>query len=109
MQKWGRGNIFKPAIGNSEICYKKNLFVKSNMFPHRYIHKYTWTSPVGQTHNQFDHILVDWRWHSSILDVRSFRGAGCDTDHCLLVASVRETLTVSNQATQQFHGEDLIS
>jgi hypothetical protein len=27
--------------------------------------------------------LVDKRWQSSILDVRSFRGADCETDHYL--------------------------
>jgi len=45
------------------------------MFPHRNIHKYTWTPPNGTTHNQIDHVLVNIRWHSSILDVRSFKGA----------------------------------
>jgi len=70
------------------IATSKNLVVKSTMFPRRNIHKYTCTSPDGKTHNQIDHILTDRRWHSSVLDVRSFRGADCDTDHYLVVAKV---------------------
>ena len=68
----------------------KNLVVKSTMFPHRNIHKCTWTSSDGQNHNPIDDILIDRRRHSSIIDVRSFRGADCDTDHYLVVAKVRE-------------------
>jgi hypothetical protein len=83
----------------------KNLVVKSTMFQHRNIHKYTWTSPDGQTHNQIDHILIDRRWHLSLLDVQSFRGADCDTDHYLVVAKVRERLAVRKQAAQKFVGE----
>jgi hypothetical protein len=58
------------------------------MLPHQNIHKYTWTSPDGQTRNQIDHIFTDRKWHSSILDVQSFRGADCDTDHNLVVAKL---------------------
>jgi hypothetical protein len=36
------------------------------------------------------YILVDRRRHSSVLEVRLFRAANCDTDHHLLVAKVRE-------------------
>jgi hypothetical protein len=91
----GKEYTFKPTIGNESLhedsndngvrvvnfATSKNLVVKSTMFPHRNIHKYTWTSPDGKTHNQIDHVLIDRRWHSSILDVRSFREAKCDTDH----------------------------
>jgi exonuclease III len=113
--KAGRENIFKPTIGNESLhensndnavrvvnfTTSKNLVVKSTMFPHRKIHKYTWISPEGSTHNQIDHILIDKRRHSSALDVRPFRRADCDTDHYLVVPKVRERLALSKRAAQK--------
>ena len=114
-----RENIFKPTIGNESLhqdnndngvrivsfVTSKNLVVKSTMFPHRYIHKYTWTSPDKKTHKRIDHILIDRRWYSIVLDVRSFRVADCETDHHLVVAKFREILALSTQAAQRFDGE----
>ncbi|PNF35277.1 hypothetical protein B7P43_G04807 [Cryptotermes secundus] len=68
--KVGREDIFKVNFATS-----KNLPVKSTMFPHCNIHKFTRTSPDGKIYNQIDHILIYRRRHSSILDVRSFRAA----------------------------------
>jgi endonuclease/exonuclease/phosphatase family metal-dependent hydrolase len=104
----GREDIFKPIIGNESVhktskdngvrvvnfAISKNLIAKST-FPNREIRKDTWTSPDGVTHNEIDHVLVDKRRHSSILNVRSFRGADCDTDHYLVVAILRERISVS--------------
>jgi hypothetical protein len=38
----------------------------------------------------------------SALDIRSFRGAGCDTDHYLVVERCMERLRGSKQAAQEF-------
>jgi hypothetical protein len=60
--KVDREDIFKPTIGNVSsheistnngvrvvnFATSKNLVVKSTMFPHRSIYKYTWTSPDGR-------------------------------------------------------------
>jgi hypothetical protein len=48
--------------------------------------------------------LIDRRKHSSVLDVRSFRAADCDTDHYLVV-KVRERLAVNKQRSHKFHIE----
>jgi hypothetical protein len=75
------------------------------MFPHRNIHKYTWTSLDGKTHNQIDNVLIERRRHSSILDVRCFKGADCDTDHYLVVAKIRKSLAVIKEAAQNIDVE----
>ena len=87
--KVGRENIFKPTIGQDSsdngvrlfnFATSRYLVVKSTMFPHRNIRKFIWTSPDDKTHNPIGHVLIERRWHSSVLDVQSFRGADCDME-----------------------------
>jgi hypothetical protein len=115
----GRENIFKPTTENESLhqdtkdnvvrivnlITSKNLVVQSTMFLHRNFHKYTWTSPDGKTHNQIDHVLIDRRWNSSLLNVRSFRGDDCDTGHCLVFAKVTERSAVIIRTSQKFDVE----
>jgi hypothetical protein len=49
--------------------------------------------------------LIDRGRHSSVLDVRSFKGADCDTDHYLVVVKRREGLAVTKRLTQKFDME----
>jgi hypothetical protein len=113
--KVGREDIFKVTISN-ESSHKiindngvkvvnfatfKNLTVKSTMFSHCNIHKYTWTTPEGKMHSEINHILINRRQHSSVLDIQYFRGADCGTDHSLVIAKAREELVVSKQAAQR--------
>jgi hypothetical protein len=78
------------------------------MFPHYSIYRYTCTFPYGKTHSHIGQILIDRSRHSSALDVLSVRAADCDTDHCLVVAEVRERLAVNKQRSQRSHMETLI-
>ena len=75
------------------------------MFPHRNTPKYTCISPDGKTHNQIDHILIARRLHSSVLDVRGFEGADCDSDHYLVFIKVTESLAVNKETAKKFDGE----
>jgi hypothetical protein len=114
--KVGREDIFKVIIGNEGLngasndngvrvvnfATLKNLIIKSTTFSHRNIQKHIWTSPDDITHNQIDHVLIEKRRHSNILDVRSFRGADCQTDHYLAMAKLMERISVSKRARQKF-------
>ena len=72
-----REGIFGPAIG------------------HKDIHKATWTSPDQSTLNQIDHIVIDKRHLSSVLDVRTFRGPNIDFDHYLVAVKFRLRVSAS--------------
>jgi hypothetical protein len=63
------------------------------------------TTPDGKIHNQIDHILIDNRRHSSILDVPSFRAADCGTDHYLVVVQVKERRALHKQTMHRVHME----
>jgi len=66
------------------------------MFPHHNIHKYTWTSDE-KMHSEIDHVLIDDRCHSSVVDVHYFRGVVCDTDHYMVVAEIWHCQLVNKQ------------
>ncbi|XP_043063529.1 uncharacterized protein LOC122319800 [Drosophila ficusphila] len=77
--KVGREDIFGAAVG-------------------RFSHKASWLSPDRLTRNKIDHIVIDARHESSVLDVRSCRGPNIDSDHYLVAAKTRTRLCVKNVA-----------
>lgn len=101
--KIGREELYRPTIGLHSLhnisndngtrlinqSASSNMIIKSTMFEHKDIHKETWISNDNTTRNQIDHIVVDARHASNILDVRSLRGADGETDHILVRAKIR--------------------
>jgi hypothetical protein len=97
------------GVKTVNFATSKNLVARRTMFPHCNINKYTWTSPEGKTHNQTDHVLIDTKWLSSIIDVQFFRWADCDTDYYMAVAKVREIVAVTNKLHTRWIWRDSVS
>jgi len=86
MQNWGEKTYANRQLGMRVLLQdgndndvrivnfnaSKNLVVNSTMLLHRNIHKYTWTSPGGKTHNQIHHILIDRREFIRIYSMYDF-------------------------------------
>ena len=103
----GQEDIYYPTIGRHSkhnvtndngkrlilFATSRNMTVGSTLFPHKVIHKVTWRSPDGNIVNQIDHILIDGRHKSNLMDVRTLRGFNIDSDHFLVMANVRARIS----------------
>ncbi|VDP29237.1 unnamed protein product [Schistosoma curassoni] len=73
----------------ANLCALNKLVIGSTIFPHKRIHKITWTSPDHTTQNQIDHICINKKFRRTMEDVRTKRGADIASDHHLLVAKLK--------------------
>jgi hypothetical protein len=108
----GREEVFRPTVGKFSLhgesnenglrlinfAAEHNLVISSTHFQRKNIHKATWRSPDSRTKSQIDHLLIDARHASNVLNVRTFR---CrtpdiehhDSDHYLLGATIRARIS----------------
>ena len=105
----GQEEEYRPVIGRFsahqltnenglrliDFATSKNMAIRSTFFQHSLHHRLTWRSP-NRTETQIDHVLIDGRHFSDIIDVRSHRGANIDSDHYLVMVKIRQKLSVVN-------------
>ena len=84
-----------------DFCMSNRLVIGGTIFPHKSIHKLTWTSPDGATTNQIDHIIINGKWRKSLQDVRVYRGADANSDHFLVAATIKLKLRKVIPQSQQ--------
>ena len=83
-----------------EFALSNQLAIKNTMFEKHPRRLYTWTSSDGKTKNQIDYIMVEKRWSSIIQDVTTKPSADCDTDHELLVGTMKLKLKCKKTTTR---------
>jgi len=69
------------------------MVVASTLFNHKDIHKITQRYSDGQTFSQIDHLLLDARHVSNVMDVTTLRGAKIDSDHYVLISKIRSRIS----------------
>lgn len=99
-------DAYSPAIGKHSLHDMSNengirlisfananeMVISGTTFPHKDIHKGTWTSPGNLYVNQIDHILTKTRYRKYIQDVRVQRGADIDSDHYMVAVWMKAKL-----------------
>ncbi|CAI2725223.1 unnamed protein product [Schistosoma spindalis] len=107
MGRHGLGERNENGERFANLCAFNKLVIGGTIFPHKRIHKTTWTSPDHITQNQIDHICTNKKFRRTMEDVRTKRGADIASDHHLLVAKMKLKLkrlwTTGRTISQKFN------
>ncbi|KPU81731.1 uncharacterized protein Dana_GF26481, partial [Drosophila ananassae] len=58
MGRHGVGTRSNNGDRLADLCQAFQLVIGGTVFPHKEVHKYTWTSPNGHTRNQIDYLCI---------------------------------------------------
>lgn len=103
MGKEGIGKINENGELFVDFCQQNDLVIGGTVFPHRTIHKTTWTSPDLATRNQIDHMTISRRWRRTLMDVRAYRGADVGSDHALIIGKLKIKIAKVKKTGTQRH------
>ncbi|VDP63336.1 unnamed protein product [Schistosoma mattheei] len=111
MGRHGLGERNENGERFANLCDFNKLVIGGTIFPHKRIHKITWTSPDHTTQNQIDHFCINETFRRTMEDVRTKRGADITSDHHLLVTKMKLKLkkywTTGRTISQKFNTTSL--
>jgi exonuclease III len=95
-QTIGKESLHRESNDNGQrlidFAISRNMVVKSMWNQRKDIHKMTWRSPDGSTCNEIDHVIIEARHVSDIMEVKTCRGADGDTDHFIIKIRYRQRI-----------------
>ncbi|VDO50251.1 unnamed protein product [Schistosoma margrebowiei] len=107
MGRHGLGGRNENGERFANLCDFNKLVIGGTTFPHKRIHKTTWTSPDHTTQNQIDLIRINKTFRRTMEDVRTKRGADIASGHQLLVAKmklkIKKHWTTGRTISQKFN------
>ncbi|VDP54835.1 unnamed protein product [Schistosoma margrebowiei] len=71
MGRHGLGERNENGERFANLCAFNKLVIGGTLFPHKRIHKATWTSPDHTMQNQIDHICINKTFRRTIEDTKS--------------------------------------
>ena len=77
-------------------CTTHEQVIMNTWFQHEKRQLYTWKCPDDTTRNQIDYITINQRFRNSILQVKGYPGADCDSDRVPVMATMRVKLRQMN-------------
>ena len=113
--KIGKEPAYRPTVGCCGVhevtnenglrlinfAASRNMVIKSTYFMHKRIYQETWKHPDKITRNQIDHVIIDGRHFSDILNIKARRGANADSDHFLVQIKLRARVSLANNGNRQ--------
>jgi hypothetical protein len=101
----GKYSLHEETYNNGwrmiDFAITKNMAISSKLFQYKRIYKETWRSPDETTSNQIDHVMIDSRHATDILDVKSCRGADCNTDHYMVKIKYEQRISIIEKLSAQ--------
>jgi hypothetical protein len=107
MGKHGHGRMNENGGLFIEWCAANEMVIGGTLFPHKKIHTISRISPDKMTQNQIDHIAINRKWRTSLMDVRNKRGADINSYHYTNDLQSEDQIEESNRFSQTSKRHDV--
>lgn len=72
-----------------QLCCRNNLVVTNTLFPGKPHQKMSWCHPRSKSWHQLDFVITSSKHRTEVMNTRTYHSADCDTDHSLVVSTMR--------------------
>jgi hypothetical protein len=87
--RFGVGKMNENGQRLLELCSRQSLSITNSLFPGRAHRKMSWCHPRSKQWHQLDFVIVRQCHRTEVCNTRSYHSADCDSDHSLVLSSMK--------------------